>query len=186
MKLIGKAYKELPESERNEYNEQAKAALKKYKEDYPDAAKQTRKKKKKKKGDSDEDDNDEDGAKELKAAKGKARAAKDNDDEEEEAPPVATVVVNSDEASVDEEEAAERKKDMPKRPLNGYMRFANEVRSKVKEDNPDLSPKELVSWSVLNKWLYFCCVHVTYHSSQSVCIRHMRIRRAKLARSTVN
>ena len=147
MKLIGKAYKELPESERNEYNEQAKAALKKYKEDYPDAAKQTRKKKKKKKGDSDEDDNDEDGAKELKAAKGKARAAKDNDDEEEEAPPVATVVVNSDEASVDEEEAAERKKDMPKRPLNGYMRFANEVRSKVKEDNPDLSPKELVSLS---------------------------------------
>jgi hypothetical protein len=47
--------------------------------------------------------------------------------------------------------AKKAKKDpnAPKRPMNTYMLYSNSVRAQVKEENPDLSMGDLVSYSII-------------------------------------
>jgi len=117
-KKIGEAYRALDMVEKKKYKDDARIAMDKFKADHPDLPKTTRKKKKQKKGEEEEDD-----------------AVIAND--------VVAVVEKEKGANDDEEE--EEEKDRPKKPLNGYMMFSSEVRLKVKEDNPDASPKEIMS-----------------------------------------
>jgi len=54
-----------------------------------------------------------------------------------------------------DEEKTEKKSEEPKRPLTSYFRFANEVRSVIKKDNPTLKVTEIAKeigkrWKELN------------------------------------
>ena len=59
----------------------------------------------------------------------------------------ANAAVGNDEVIDDDgdDEKVDTMKDKLKRPLNAYMTFSNEARSKVKEDNPDAKSTEIVS-----------------------------------------
>jgi structure-specific recognition protein 1 len=71
--------------------------------------------------------------KEVKRAREEKDDDDDDSDEEEEKP---------------KKKAAKKKKDpnAPKRPLSAYMYYGNASRAKAKEDNPDLTFGEMVSW----------------------------------------
>jgi len=56
----------------------------------------------------------------------------------------ANAAVGNDEV-IDGDEKVDDVEDKPKRPLNAYMTFSNEVRAKIKEDNPDAKPTEIMS-----------------------------------------
>ena len=59
----------------------------------------------------------------------------------------ANAAVGNDEVIDDGDEKVDDVEDKPKQPLNAYMTFSSEVRSKIKEDNPDAKPTEIVSES---------------------------------------
>lgn len=102
---------------RKEYDDAAKAELEKFKEEHPNHKNKPRKKKKKaKKGEGEED----------------VAAGSDNEGGGSEDDAVVAEVV-------------EDAKDKPKRPVNAYIRFSNEIRAQIKKDNPDAKPKEIVS-----------------------------------------
>ena len=95
--------------------DEAHDALKKWKADHPDWQKTA--KKDKKKTSAKKDDND--------------------DDHQEE--------VEDDDKDVVQGDSKTPKTDKPKRPVNAYIAFSNDVRSKFKEENPDANGKEIVS-----------------------------------------
>ena len=124
------------------YKDEADAAMVKFKEENPNYMhKSTRKKKKKKQG-------DEAAAEELlESSPMKVKEVPADEDMDA----VAVVVADDGKDSGEEEENEEDngKKDTPKRPLNAYMLFSKEVRSKITEDNPDAKPKDIESMKVV-------------------------------------
>ena len=113
---------------RKEYDDAAKAELEKFKEEHPNHKNKPRKKKKKaKKGEGEED----------------VAAGSDNEGGGSENDAVVAEVVEA--ADEDKEVVVEDAKDKPKRPVNAYIRFSNEIRAQIKKDNPDAKPKEIVS-----------------------------------------
>lgn len=125
-KKIGEAYHALDDEEKKKYTDAAKEALDQFKREHPDLPKMTRKSKKKE---------------EEKPAK------------EEGEPAVASA---SEDEDVDEEKeenllprVAIEDKPKPKRPVNAYIRFSNEMRPKIREENPEATPTEMVSEMLL-------------------------------------
>ena len=63
--------------------------------------------------------------------------------------------------------AKKAKKDpnAPKRPMNTYMLYSNSVRAQVKEENPDLSMGDLVSYSInSNMFILFAIISSLIHT----------------------
>jgi len=70
---------------------------------------------------------------------------KNNEPIEEEEEETNAAVGNDEVIDGDDDEKVDAMEDKPKRPLNAYMTFSNEVRAKIKEDNPDAKPTEIMS-----------------------------------------
>ena len=121
MKMIAEMYRGLSPEELQKYKDMATANMTKFKEEYgEDALKQSTKKKKKKKK---EEDN-EDVATEVAKVSTKKDEAEESDDESE---------------SEDDGEA------IPKPPASAYIDYSSFIRPKIKEENPDATPTEIVS-----------------------------------------
>ena len=128
MKMIAEMYRGLSPEELQKYKDMATANMTKFKEEYgEDALKQSTKKKKKKKNEED----DEDVATEVAKVSTKKDEAEESDDESE---------------SEDDGKA------IPKPPVSAYMDYSSFIRPKIKEENPNATPTEMVS-------LFYPCLY---------------------------
>jgi len=129
MKMIAEMYRGLSPEELQKYKDMATANMTKFKEEYgEDALKQSTKKKKKKK-------------------KKEEEKKKEDDDEDVVATEVAKVSTKKDEVegSDDESESEDDGEAIPKPPASAYIDYSSFIRPKIKEENPDATPTEIVS-----------------------------------------
>jgi len=130
MKMIAEMYRGLSPEELQKYKDMATANMTKFKEEYgEDALKQSTKKKKKKKKKKEEE------------------KKKEDDDEDVVATEVAKVSTKKDEVegSDDESESEDDGEAIPKPPASAYIDYSSFIRPKIKEENPDATPTEIVS-----------------------------------------
>lgn len=137
---IGKAWRELTDTEKKQYQDEAHVALEKFKAEHPNLPKNTKgkKKKDKKKKDAKKGDDDDDGEEDVAVAV-VVQADGNEDDDEDDAPK------SDKESSKEKNEVKKKDTTKPKRPPNAYIAFSTDVRSKIKEENPDANPKEIMS-----------------------------------------
>jgi len=143
-KKVGEEYRALTEERRQKYSDDARLAVLKYKEEHPEV--------------------------ELNAStKSKAKTKEDTKKKSSVMPPTPKPLPplpplpDSDDDTSDEEDSEEERvtgnknnsvgldnggneqKNKPKRPLNAYLLYANDVRNQVRAANPDASAAEIVS-----------------------------------------
>ena len=119
MKMIAEMYRGLSPEELQKYKDMATANMTKFKEEYgEDALKKSTKKKKK------EEDDEDVATKVAKVSSTKKDEAEKSEDESE---------------SEDDGEA------IPKPPGSAYMDYSSFIRPKIKEENPNATPTEMVS-----------------------------------------